>query len=76
MVMKHSYIYYNMQTTWDIIVSQHIERDQLSQKIKVDFLLIPKQLFFHLNFGAKIVEIGHCVLDGNFIEDVISLMKC
>ena len=44
-------------------VSQHIERDQLSLKIKIDFLLFPKWLFFHLNFGAKIFEIGHCVLE-------------
>ena len=46
-----------------IIMCQHIKRDQLSQKIKIDFLLFPKWLFFHLNFGAKIFEIGHCVLE-------------
>ncbi len=44
-------------------VSQHIERDQLSQKIKVDLLLFSKWLFFLLNFGAKIVEIRHCILE-------------
>ena len=43
-------------------VSQHIERDQLSLDIKIDFLLFPKWLFFHLNFGGKICEIGHCFL--------------
>ena len=46
-----------------IIVSQHIERDQLSQKIKIDFLLFSKWLFFHLNFDTKSFEIGHCVLE-------------
>ena len=35
-------------------VSQHIKRDQLSQKIKMDILLFPKWLFFRLNFDAKI----------------------
>ncbi len=44
-------------------MSQHIERDQLSPNIKMDFLLFPKWLFFHLNFGANIFEIGHCVLE-------------
>ena len=55
-------------------VTQHIKRDQLSHKIKIDFLLFPKWLFFQLNFGAKI-----CVkLDiafwryGSFIEDVVT----
>ncbi len=47
--------------TGGVYVSQHIEWDQLSQKINIDFLLFPKWLFFQLNFGAKIVEIGHCV---------------
>ena len=46
-----------------IYMSQHIKRDQLSQKIKTDFLLFPKWLFFQLNFGAKFFEIGHCVLE-------------
>ena len=46
-----------------IYVSQHIERDQLSQKTKMDFLPFPKWLFFYLNFGAKFVEIGHCILE-------------
>ncbi len=45
------------------IVSQHIERDQLSPNIKIDFLLFPKWLFFHLNFGAKNFEIRHCSLE-------------
>ena len=42
-------------------VSQHIERGQLSQKIKMDFLLFSEWLFFQLNFGAKIF--GHCILE-------------
>ncbi len=46
-----------------LYVSQHIERDQLSLKIKIDFALFPKWLFFYLNFSAKIFEIGHCVLE-------------
>ena len=33
-------------------MSQHIERDHFSQKIKIDFLPFPKWLFFQLNFGA------------------------
>ena len=45
-----------------LYVSQYIERkkkrDQLSHKIKTDFLLFPKWLFFHLNF-----DIRHCVLE-------------
>ncbi len=54
-------------------VSQHIERDQLSLKIKIDFLLIPKWLFFHLNFDAKFLKSGIVFLRyGNFIEDVIT----
>ena len=48
---------------FSLFVSQHIERDQLFQMIKIDFLLYPKWLFFHLNFDAKICEIGHCVLE-------------
>ena len=44
-------------------VIQHIKRDQLSPKIKTYFLLFPKWLFFQPNFGAKIFEIGHCILD-------------
>ena len=47
-------------------VSQHIKRDQLSQKIKIIFLPFPKWLFFHLNFGAK------NFINGNFIEDVLT----
>ena len=46
-----------------IYVSQHIKRDQLSQEMKIDFLLFPKCLFFHLNFGATMFAIGHCVLE-------------
>ncbi len=50
-----------------------MERDQLSQKNKIDFLLFPKWLFFHLNFGAKIFEIGLCVLGyGSFTENIIT----
>ncbi len=37
--------------------------DQLSPNIKIDFLLFPKWLFFHLNFGAKIFDIRHYVLE-------------
>ncbi len=61
-------------TTWHIdllnstIVSQHIDREQLSLKITTDFLIFPKWVFFHLKFGAKIFEIGHCVLIGSYHE--------
>ncbi len=54
-------------------MSQHIKRDQLSQKIKIDFLLFPKCLFLHLNFGAKILKSDIAFLRyDNFIEDVIT----
>ena len=46
-----------------VYLSQHIERDQLSPNIKIDSLLFPKWLFFHLNSGAKIFEMGLCVLE-------------
>ena len=52
-----------MTTCEQKYVSQHNERDQLSQKNKINFLLFPKWLFFYLNFGTKIVEIGHCILE-------------
>ncbi len=44
-------------------MTEHIERDQLSQKIKIYFLLFPKWLFFLLNFDAKFFEIGYCILE-------------
>ena len=54
-------------------VSQHIKRDQLSQKIKIDFLLFPKWLVFHLNFDAKFFKSDIAFLRyDNFIEDVIT----
>ena len=43
-------------------VTQHITRDQLSQKITMDFLLFPKWQSFQFNFRVKNFEIGHCVL--------------
>ena len=54
------------------IMSQHIEKDQLSQKIKTDFLLFPNWLFFHLIFGAeKLLKSDIALLRyGNLIEDV------
>ena len=54
-------------------MSQHIERDQLSPKIKIDFLVFPIWLFFHLNFGAKILKSDIVFLRyGNFIEGIIT----
>ncbi len=61
-VDKGLYCWINFEAWW-IYVTKHIERGQLSQKIKIDFLLFPKWLFFQLNFGAKFFEIGYCVLE-------------
>ncbi len=44
-------------------VSQHIKRDQMSQKNKMNVLPFPKWLFFKINFGAKKNEIRHCILE-------------
>ena len=38
-------------------VTQHIEKNQLGQKIKIDSFLFPKWLFCLLKCGAKIFEI-------------------
>ena len=47
-----------------LYVSQHIERNQLSLKIKMDFLLFPKWLsVLSSQFWCKKIEIGHCVLE-------------
>ena len=43
-------------------VTQHIEKDQLDQKSKLDSMLFSKWLLFQLNFGAKSFEIEHCLL--------------
>ncbi len=44
-------------------MTQHIERDQLGQKFKIDFLLFPNWLFFQLNLGSNIFETGRYVLE-------------
>ncbi len=47
-----------------VYATHHIQMDQLvgSSKLTSRYTVIPKWLFFQLNFGAKLFEIGHCVL--------------
>ncbi len=49
--------------------TQHIETDHLGHKLKL-IVLFPKWLFFQFNFGAKIFEIGHCVLKVMLSEQI------
>ncbi len=53
-----------VRITWNLMTKKFVlSRDQLGQIIKIYILLFPKCLFFQLNFGAKMFEIGHCVLE-------------
>ena len=52
----------SLQIRHNICDPTHQKR-QVGQRIKIDFMLFPKWLFFLLNFGAKVFEIGHCILE-------------